>query len=76
MYNSGCSYDLDVAMAHSFNQNTSKQAALEEGFAAARKEDDQIRKLTTFRQYIKPQFHSSGFLNILELGDQKHQLFN
>ena len=43
VYDSGCSYDLDVAMAH---QNTLKQTALEEGFAAARRK--------------KPQFHSSG----------------
>ena len=73
VYDSGCSYDLDVAMAHPFSQDTLKQAALEEGFdfkagsfrgrfccsKKRGKEDDQKRK-TTYWQYIKPQFHSSG----------------
>ena len=39
MYDSECSYDLDVAMAHPFSQDALKQAALEEGFAAARREE-------------------------------------
>ena len=30
VYDSGCSYDLDVAMAHPFSQDALKQAALEE----------------------------------------------
>ena len=29
VYDSGCSYDLDVAMAYPFSQDTVKQAALE-----------------------------------------------
>ena len=44
MYDSGCSYDIDVAMAHLFSQATLKQAALEEGFAAARKEERKMIK--------------------------------
>ena len=39
VYDSGCSYDLDVAMAHPFSQDTLKQATLEEDFAAARREE-------------------------------------
>ena len=62
MYDSECSYDLDVVMAHPFNQDTLKQAALEEGFAAARREERKMIKYetTTCWQYIKPQFHFSG----------------
>ena len=44
MYNSGCSYDIDVAMAHPFIQDTLKQAALEEGFAAARRQERKMIK--------------------------------
>ena len=44
MYDSGCSYDLDVAMAHSFSQDALKQAALEKGFAAARREERKMIK--------------------------------
>ena len=44
MYDSRCSYDLDVAMAHPFSQDTLKQAALEEGFAAARREERKMIK--------------------------------
>ena len=44
VYDSGCSYDLDVAMAHPFSQNTLKQAALEEGFATARREERKMIK--------------------------------
>ena len=44
MYDSECSYDLDVAMAHSFSQDTLKQVALEEGFAAARREERKMIK--------------------------------
>ena len=41
---SGCSYDLDVAMPHPFSQDILKQAALEEGFAAARSEEGKMIK--------------------------------
>ena len=44
MYVSGCNYDLDVAMAHPFSQDTLKQAALEEDFAAARREERKMIK--------------------------------
>ena len=44
VYDSGCSYDLDVAMAHPFSQDALKQAALEEGFAAARREERKMIK--------------------------------
>ena len=44
VYDSGCSYDLDVAMAHPFSQDTLKQAALKEGFAAARREERKMIK--------------------------------
>ena len=36
--------DLDVAMAHPFSQDALKQAALEEGFAAARREERKMIK--------------------------------
>ena len=44
VYDSGCSYDLDVAMAHPFSQDALKQAALEEGFAAARRDERKMIK--------------------------------
>ena len=44
MYDSGCSYDLNVALAHPFSQDTLQQAALEEGFAAARREERKMIK--------------------------------
>ena len=44
VHNTGCSYDLDVAMAYPFSQDTLKQAALEEGFAAARREERKMIK--------------------------------
>ena len=44
MYDSGCSYDLDVAMAHPLSQDTLKQAALAEGYAAARREERKMIK--------------------------------
>ena len=73
VYNSGCSYDLDVNMAHPFRQDTLKQAALVEGFAAARRQERKMIK------YKKQQLaHNTSSLNFtplvfehLELGDQK-----
>ena len=44
VHDSGCSSDLAVAMAHPFSQNTLKQAALEEGFATARREERKMIK--------------------------------
>ena len=44
VYHSGCSYDLDVAMAHPFSEYTLKQAALGEGFAAARRKERKMIK--------------------------------
>ena len=72
VYDSGCSYDLDVAMAHPFSQNTLKQAALEEGYAAARREE---RKMIKYENNL-PAIHQASisllwYLNIMELGDQK-----
>ena len=57
MYDSGCSYDLDVAMAHPFSQDTLKQAALDEDFAAAGREERKMIK------YEKQQVigNTSGF---------------
>ena len=37
VYDSDCSYDLDVVTAHPFSQDILKHAASEEGFAAARR---------------------------------------
>ena len=44
VYDSGCSYDLDVAMAHAFGQDTLKQEDLEKGFVAARREERKMIK--------------------------------
>ena len=73
VYDSGCSYDLDVAMAHPFRQDTLKQATLEEGFAAARREE---KKMTKYKNNNLPALHQASisllwYLNILEHGDQK-----
>ena len=44
VYDSWCSYKLDVAMAHPFSQDSLKQAALEESSAAARREERKMIK--------------------------------
>ena len=68
-----CRYDLDVAMAHPFNQDTLKQAALEEGFAAARREERKMIKYE--KQQLARNTSSLNFtplvFDVLELGDQK-----
>ena len=54
VYDFGCSYDLDVAMAHPFRQDILKQAALEKGFAAARREE---RKMIKYENNNLPAIH-------------------
>ena len=73
MYDSECNYDLDVPMAHPFSQDTLKQAALEEGFAAARREE---RKMIKYENNNLLAIHQASisllwYLNILEHGNQK-----
>ena len=73
MYDSWCSYDFDVAMAHPFSQDTLKQAALEEGFAVARREERKMIKYE--KQQLADNTSSLNFTPLvfehLELRDQK-----
>ena len=68
-----CSYDSDVAMAHPFSQDTLKQAALEEGFTAAKREEEKMIKYK--KQQLAGNTSSLNFtplvFDMLELGDQK-----
>ena len=58
VYDSRCSYDLDVATANPFSQETLKQAALEEGFAAARREE---RKMIKYEKQLAGNTSSLNF---------------
>ena len=71
MYNSGCSYDLDVVMSYLFSQDTVRQAALEEGFAAVRREERKIikyEKNSNFLAIHQASISLLWYLNVLELG--------
>ena len=58
MYDSGSSYDLDIAVAHPFSSDALRKASQEGGSAAARREE---RKRVKYQAQVLPDTSSLSF---------------